>query len=615
MVNYWLLSYPRQNMEITIKKKLIGGASDTRSKNRFKYDLAIGDKLVLYILGDYVIKGSAIISGDYFLDNSIVWPPRKYEVWPHRREIELEKVYDEGEEKDIHDYYSKLDILEEARQQNRVLGKAFGNFVRGLTPKQISEHDYRLLTGKIKTTEKNYFILRTGGERYEDIPSKQYHFKEGIPGSRQFLNAANSGEFVYFNKDRGGFWAEGMIGDINEETRKGESHYFANIEYFNPIGPIKLEEVIGQLSFHSIPQYGIFKISKDDFNIIVYFSRRLNTFIRSLTVSDFRGIRKTKKKINFTDFSILIGRNNSGKTSILEALSLFPLPKSVNPSDQIPVIEEFRLNFLSKLHSNYNSLLYGYTGEAKINYSLKNMEAELFLKDIKDAFQLSWNNSKLDLNTTHNEELLYDFFQKFGSEYNNSGGMVLYIPNNQDHYKIIRENLTKEKWKNIILKEGKHVKIIRNLINEWVDDNFTELLFAPDLQVRKEFEDKTSLYIKLNDLGLGVQKVVIIALYLDLFEPKLILIDDIEASIHPSLLRAFMKWLANRKCQIIITTHSIDVLSYLIELDINNSSIIEVYKEDRDVLKSHTHSIEEFKAIFDANIDIRKIIGEKKLGL
>lgn len=147
MVQYWILSYPRVNMKITIKRKLIGGNRNPTYERLYKEKLKIGDKIILYISKEYKIKGSATIAGNYFYDESIIWPPRKGEIWPHRRKIEIEKVYDDREEPNIRDFYSRLDLLEKARRMNKNLGKAFGGIIRGVTPKPISKHDYLLLVG------------------------------------------------------------------------------------------------------------------------------------------------------------------------------------------------------------------------------------------------------------------------------------------------------------------------------------------------------------------------------------------------------------------------------------------------------------------------------------
>ena len=54
-------------------------------------------------------------------------------------------------------------------------------------------------------------------------------------------------------------------------------------------------------------------------------------FVRSLSLSRFRGVKETEEPIRLRKFNVLLGRNNSGKTTVLEALSLLPHPKVEPP--------------------------------------------------------------------------------------------------------------------------------------------------------------------------------------------------------------------------------------------------------------------------------------------
>jgi len=316
MVQYWLLSYPRKNVEITIQEKLIGGRSKPNYENLYRSRIDKGDKIVLYISGDCVIKGSATVVGNYYFDESVVWPPRKGEVWPHRRRIEVDLVYDLEEEQAIQNYYPELNILEKARKEKKDIGKAFGRIVSGLTPILITEHDYLLLTNQLETDvsreEISYFIFRTGGGGYEDVPPKEYHFVEGIPGSRQVLEAEKNGEFVYYELERGGFWARGKIGRIRRERREGVTHFFIAVEDFQEIGPISFDSVKGKLSFVVIGQGGMKKISEDDYNLIIGYKPHILTLLEKISVAHLLSGKNL----------VLYGPPGTGKTRLAEKLAL-----------------------------------------------------------------------------------------------------------------------------------------------------------------------------------------------------------------------------------------------------------------------------------------------------
>lgn len=94
------------------------------------------------------------------------------------------------------------------------------------------------------------------------------------------------------------------------------------------------------------------------------------SIIHKLDLEHFRGIRRLGKPIKLDKFTILIGANNSGKTTILDALSLLPTPNSNLPIFMLKEgcnIPGTRLNLLTYLRGGKSSsLVYYYAGKAKI---------------------------------------------------------------------------------------------------------------------------------------------------------------------------------------------------------------------------------------------------------
>lgn len=65
-------------------------------------------------------------------------------------------------------------------------------------------------------------------------------------------------------------------------------------------------------------------------------------YVTELNIKEFRGIKECRETLKFTKFNILLGRNNSGKSAILHALSLLPhshlnLPISLNFGGQYKI--------------------------------------------------------------------------------------------------------------------------------------------------------------------------------------------------------------------------------------------------------------------------------------
>jgi len=89
-------------------------------------------------------------------------------------------------------------------------------------------------------------------------------------------------------------------------------------------------------------------------------------FIHELDLEEFRGIKKCKEPIKFSKFNVLVGRNNSGKSTILEALYLLPIPTHYDE----PFSGSKRLDYLHGLTGGKASLAYVYSGMAKLIYKV-----------------------------------------------------------------------------------------------------------------------------------------------------------------------------------------------------------------------------------------------------
>ena len=313
--------------------------------------------------------------------------------------------------------------------------------------------------------------------------------------------------------------------------------------------------------------------------------------IDKLDVSEFRGIKKCEEELEFSKFTILIGQNNSGKTAILEAIYLM-LEKTGND----PFFENRKSYIVQNMHAGpTSSLIYGYDGVANIRYSLggnrlklqidRNGIYDFFVGDerwlgkIEDYSHLS---QILKIKVDPTEDILKSF------DYN-----TLFIPTKTD-IKSLKEILGREADR--MTKIGAHRSIIK-LINECVNDNFTEIVLET-MRVRKEINDNI-LYIKLEDLGQGLVKTIPPLLWIETHKPKLLLWDDFEISAHPSLIRNLIKWLSEKDMQVIISTHSIDVLSEIIDESPKDATVLQLSKTQEDILLHKKLSLDDLEVIME----------------
>jgi len=322
--------------------------------------------------------------------------------------------------------------------------------------------------------------------------------------------------------------------------------------------------------------------------------------VSEVNIEEFRGIKKCKKPIKLSKFNVLVGRNNSGKSSILEALYLLPTPDSYN----IPYNMN-KLQMISEVHSGANAMVYGYTGEAHLKYIVNDYDWGITITTEGGGYKLNNQDPKL---INYDEELAIETV--FGKKYmklKDRGNFSFLIVNNTRFLDKL-ENVSKRD-KQIMMKKGAHIKATK-LINDYIDDDYTEILLMDTLQARKELDDNIH-YISLKDLGDGIEKAISTILWIEALEPELLLWDDFEATAHPSLIYALLKYLINKRTQVVLSTHNIDILYELSEIKPKDATILQIRKTKNDILDYNSLSMDELGDLLDASIDPRLLIENK----
>lgn len=320
--------------------------------------------------------------------------------------------------------------------------------------------------------------------------------------------------------------------------------------------------------------------------------------VRELNINEFRGIKSCLNPIELSNFTVLVGRNNSGKSTILEALSMLPSPYLKNY-----FTNQNRVMAIIDLHRSkkkaYKSLLYLYAGHSSITYKIRRKAFEV--KILPDIFHLLINGKKVT-----DEITLSNFFEVSPISLPAS---VLFVPNQTDILKKLEQKM--EILKDSIMKEGIHVSVA-NKLNQCVDDKYSDIAFLEPISIRKIIGENF-IYLELGDLGAGAEKAIKLMSLIEVLNPKLLLIDDFGAGYHPTLIGIVLEWLKDKPYQTVISTHSIDVLSSLLNADIDDISVLQLYKSNEDVLNYQTLTLDELETLFNANIDPRLLVD--KLGL
>ena len=313
-------------------------------------------------------------------------------------------------------------------------------------------------------------------------------------------------------------------------------------------------------------------------------------FVSSLNIKEFRGIKACDKALKFSNFTVLIGKNNAGKSSILEALSLLPDP---NITDIFT--RHTKSNNLAILHQgSLKDLLYLYAGTSNLQFGIKNSTAMIEIGE--EDIRTSWNNIGGSISAEISK--MYELPKNKLSE------MVLFIPFTTSILKDLENRM--RVLKELIMKKGYHIELAK-FLNECVNDVYSELVFLEPISLRKVYPDN-NVYLKLKDLGSGAEKLIKIMALFEVLSPKLILIDDFETGFHPTMIKLFLKWLKKKEWQTIISTHSIDVLYHLVDIKPQDTTIIQLNKSNEDILSHEILTLDELEDLLDANTDPRLLL-------
>jgi len=268
---------------------------------------------------------------------------------------------------------------------------------------------------------------------------------------------------------------------------------------------------------------------------------------------------------------------------------------------------------------DYKSLIYLYAGSASLKYEFKHIisdksnligdfEYQISFKIMEKEIKIWIYNEEVSKRT---DEALKEYF-KIGEQKPKKSwqltptlsSLVLFIPNNTSILRSLEENM--ETLKDSIMKSGFHAKIAKDL-NECIDDEYSEIVFLTPISIRKVFPNSSN-YIKLGDLGSGAERAIKIIALTEAINPRLLLIDDFGAGLHPSLIKMMMNWMKEKKWQTIISTHSIDVLYMLADLKPEKTTILQLKKSNEDILDYVTLTIDDLEDILDANNDPRLLV-------
>ena len=321
-----------------------------------------------------------------------------------------------------------------------------------------------------------------------------------------------------------------------------------------------------------------------------------------LELENFRGIKQGS--ITLGDLNVLIGANNSGKTTILESLFLAPNPVR-------DVYNKPAIDIISLLHSTLGStasisILHNYSSEtASITCTTNNKKLEVKFQRKGDEIEVHMVE---DGTTFIRGELGvlrgYKDRRVFGVKSKVVGEALYFHP-----------LLTKDIWGYFSYNWVEYRALgltskIAKKISEGISEEYDDLLLEPFIggQQTIYLRSRDGRGVRLGDVGSGVQVLITLMLLYESIKPRMMLIDDVESHMNPYLLMRTTRWFSEileGGTRLVISTHSLEAAEYIAKTLEEHKPQIILLALRNGILSTKTLTPEELEEVEKAGVDPR----------
>ncbi|CAN1211718.1 ATPase AAA-type core domain-containing protein [Tumidithrix helvetica PCC 7403] len=347
----------------------------------------------------------------------------------------------------------------------------------------------------------------------------------------------------------------------------------------------------------------------------------------SLQISGYRGFQMLDLQ-QLGQVNIFVGNNNSGKTSLLEAISILCNPLDpfqwlevsqrrlyLGRSSYIslrPNLEAVKWIFPKKIDSSNNEfyqseILIEASGSTPI-HRFKARLGEIYGSGVEKPNQESFNEEvgSPDEDTGSPEINSIRIGVEIEIAANIVSEQVSLFPSDPEHIEVFqfwederfvqrRRNkpLVKsatifpsyssepilDRLTRIILQEKNGKSEVLELI-QWFDDNILDIqiLSTPTARAVLYIEHKELGFAPLYTFGDGFKRTLVIALTLLTNKNGVLLIDEIETSIHVSALSKVFSWIVkscrHQDIQLFVTTHSLEAIDAMLQADVTTDDVV-----------------------------------------
>lgn len=354
--------------------------------------------------------------------------------------------------------------------------------------------------------------------------------------------------------------------------------------------------------------------------------------IRNISIRQFRGFENLQLK-DMTELSLISGKNNSGKSTILEAAFLFLDHAAV---ESFSKLNQFRSAYAgassAELWTPYFHNL-DTNKQIEIDAKIEHMEYRLmFCRD--DQYVPSRHLAPGDVMNTflnglkQNYSLQYVFKDEEGHEENgnymiNQTGMLRDVQSNLEDNRLI--SLPRAYYINntIIGNSQPLVDWMGKLEIQNKKDELIEVLrlIEPELRdivtvsltgVAQLYAKISSKLLPLRHCGDGINKLLYILLTIIENPGTIVLIDEVETGFHysifPNLWKTIMESAKKYSCQVVATTHSYECIEGAVNgVDMSYADAFSFYRVEQNTKReaAYRYSYDELRYAIQSSMEVR----------
>ena len=346
--------------------------------------------------------------------------------------------------------------------------------------------------------------------------------------------------------------------------------------------------------------------------------------IENIHIQHFRGIRECKLE-NLKQFNLFLGKNNCGKTSLLDALFLFSNGNNPTLGLQINNIRNYLTNFRDTVRTNFYGIDTTHPIILEGKYQGKVRHQEITFEE-KTA-------EKIDLTAVAtNEELKKNYILRIFNQHQDerpSESSISVFDNDLKNAKMKRKANYQEipayympsstrykemlKAFSVILKNKEEKYIIQKL--QQIEPNIKDIVVVDD-QIMVDVGLAQRIPIEV--MGDGIKKIFAIILNIYQSQNGILLLDEVDNGLHylsmPVMWQAILHAARECKTQIFATTHNIDSLyglNQVLESEEyqESQSEISIYTLRKDFTNGTLHALQsnyaQFSHLTEQNIEMR----------